>query len=243
MGWYKDWFGTRYYALLYGHRDEEDAARWVQAILDRWTPAPGSRLLDLACGRGRHARYFVQAGLDVTGMDLSPESIAEAQRSVPGAHFLLHDMRTPLALGEFDLITCLFTSLGYGHDPEDDQAVFHNVARSLRPGGRFVLDFMNSALVLDSLVASEEVVRDGVRFHIGRSFVDGVIVKRITVEDGDQLHQFEERVRALMPEALERMVIKAGLRVEDRTDGPDLKPFDPVRSKRFVLWTRSLQTA
>lgn len=239
MGWYKDWFGTRYYALLYGHRDEEDAARWVRSILQRWSPAPGSALLDLACGRGRHARYFMEAGLSVTGVDLSPQSIAEARRSVPGARFLVHDMRVPLDLGGFDLVTCLFTSMGYSLDPEDDRAVFRTVAGSLRPGGRFVLDFMNSSLVLDRLVTEEVVLRDNVRFHISRAVVDGVIIKRITVEDGAESHLFEERVRALMPEDLERMATDAGLVVEDRTNGPDLRSFDASRSERFVLWTRS----
>jgi SAM-dependent methyltransferase len=243
MGWYKEWFGTRYYALLYGHRDEGEAARWVRSILDRWEAPAGTRLLDMACGRGRHAYHFAQAGLDVTGIDLSPESIAEAKRHVPNGRFLVHDMRVTVEPGAFDLITCLFTSLGYSLDPQDDKATFRAVAANLRPGGRFALDFMNSRWVLDRLVPEETLVRDGVRFHISRTMVDGVIVKRIGVEDADQYHEYEERVRALMPETLEAMAVDAGLIVEDRTDGPDLTPYDPQASQRFVLWTRSPRPA
>ncbi|MEX1132353.1 MAG: SAM-dependent methyltransferase, partial [Flavobacteriales bacterium] len=57
MGWYRSWFGTRYYALLYGHRNEHDAQLWVDAILGRWSMPKGARILDMACGRGRHAGW------------------------------------------------------------------------------------------------------------------------------------------------------------------------------------------
>ncbi len=238
MGWYKDWFGTRYYALLYGHRDETDAAHWVRSVMARWHPEPGSRLLDMACGRGRHSRYFAEAGLEITGIDLSPESIAEASRNVPNARFIVHDMRVPLEPDYFDLACCLFTSMGYTKDRQDDRAVFRAVATNLRPGGRFVLDFMNAAAVLQGLIADEVVTREGVMFHITRAVEDGVIVKRIMVQDGSERHSFEERVLVLMPEELEQMALDAGLVVVGRTDGPDLQPFDPLTSKRFVLWTQ-----
>lgn len=242
MGWYKEWFGTRYYALLYGHRDEVEAARWVRAVVTRWRPRSGDRLLDLACGRGRHARYFAEAGLTVTGVDLSPESIAEATRNVPGARFVVHDMRTPFEPGQFDLVCCLFTSLGYTRDRRDDRAIFEAVASDLRPGGRFVLDFMNTAAVLRDLVADEVVTREDVEFHITRTVEEGVIVKRIEVRDGPERHLYEERVLALMPEELQQMAVDAGLEVEECTDGPDISPFDPETSQRFVMWTKRPET-
>lgn len=238
MGWYKEWFGTRYYALLYGHRDEVDAATWVQAVLDRWQPAPGATLLDLACGRGRHARYFAEAGLQVTGVDLSPESIEEARRNVPQARFVVHDMRLPFEPGHHDLVCCLFTSMGYTRDRKDDQAIFRAVFSELRPGGRFVLDFMNTSAVLRDLVANEVVLREDVEFHITRTVEEGVIVKRIEVRDGAARHRFEERVLALLPEDLEQMAVEAGLVIEECTDGPQFSPFHAGHSQRFVMWTQ-----
>lgn len=236
MGWYKHWFGTRYYTLLYGHRDEAEAAEWVRAILGRWNLAPEARVLDLACGRGRHVKHFVESGFDTTGVDISRESIEDARTLVPGAAFHVADMRTVVAREAFDGICCLFTSLGYFTTKQDDQLVFDAVAAALKPKGRFVLDFMNTEAVVRDLVPHEELHRDGVGFTIRRELVDDIIVKRIVVTDGDQQHQFEERVQALRPDELIAMAEAAGLVVERLTDGPAPVPFDPQRSDRFVLW-------
>lgn len=238
MGWFKHWFGTRYYALLYGHRDEQDARAWVDMILGRWELRPGAEILDLACGRGRHAKHFSRAGMQVTGVDISAESIAEARSAVPEAEFRVHDMRVPVATERFDGVCCLFTSLGYFETMDDDRTVFSSVAQALKPGGRFVLDFMNSGLVLSELVPSEQVNMEGISFDVERKAEDDVIVKRVTVLDKGERHCFEERVQALMPDQLERMAEEAGLIVEDRTDGPEPRPFDAKCSQRFVLWAR-----
>lgn len=238
MGWYRHWFGTRYYSLLYGHRDDADAAEWVGGILDRWQLPTGSSVLDLACGRGRHVRHFMEKGLRTTGVDISEASIADARTMLPGADLRVGDMREPVAQDAFDGICCLFTSLGYFDTKADDQQVFDAVATALRPGGRFVLDFMNTLCVLRDLVREERLERDGVRFHIQRQLVRDVLVKRITVSDGDETHRFEERVQTLFPDELEAMAVNAGLEIEGITDGPTWDPFDAQRSARFVLWTR-----
>ena len=238
MGWYRHWFGTRYYSLLYGHRDDADAAEWVEGILERWQLPTGSSVLDLACGRGRHVRHFVDHGMLTTGLDISEASIADARVMVPAADLRVGDMREPVARNAFDGICCLFTSLGYFDTTADDQQVFHAVAAALKPGGRFVLDFMNTLSVVRDLVGEEMLEREGVRFHIQRQLMDDVLVKRITVSDGDAVHRFEERVQALRPEEMEAMAVNAGLVIEETTDGPAWDPFDAQRSARFVLWAR-----
>ena len=243
MGWFKHWFGTRYYALLYGHRDEPDARAWVDTILARWDLPVGSRVLDMACGRGRHARWFTEAGMSVTGIDISEQSIAEARRMVADAQFVVHDMREPFQRESFDAACCLFTSLGYFDDKRDDQRVFDAAWHSLVPGGGFVVDFMNTARVLRELVPIEVVERDGVRFHITRSVEQDVLVKRIAVHELDgQVHQFEERVQALGHEELASMAERAGFIVEGHTDGPVPAAFDPERSSRSVLWLRKARS-
>ena len=236
MGWFKHWFGTRYYALLYGHRDVDDARIWAQAILGRWGLPEGASLLDLACGRGRHAHFFAEAGQRVVGIDISEASIAEARVAVPSAEFVVHDMRESFRPEAFDAVCCLFTSLGYFEGLDDDRAVFAAVFGALKPGGRFVLDFMNSDRIVQDLVPEEWSTIEGVKFRIQRSCTDQVLSKRITVHDGMAIHHFEERVQALTPLQLEAMATEAGFVIDDRTDGPVLAPFDPLRSQRFVLW-------
>lgn len=242
MGWFKHWFGTRYYSLLYGHRDMEDARTWVDAILQRWSLPRDAEVLDLACGRGRHSRFFALQGLRVTGVDISQGSIEEARVAVPTAAFHVHDMRRPMAHSAFDAVCCLFTSLGYFDDLEDDRSVFRAVASALRPGGCFVLDFMNTDLVLRELVTDEILERDGVIFQISRFLENGILVKQIRVTDGQETHLFEERVQALRPDELVQMALDAGFLIEDTTDGPVMTPFEPRTSQRFVLWMRKPHT-
>ena len=238
MSWFKHWFGSPYYGLLYGHHDEDEAQAWVSAILHRWELPRGGSILDMACGRGRHARWFAESGMKVTGIDIDAACIETARRAVPSARFRVHDMLDPYGDGEFDAATCLFTSLGYTDEPADDQRAFANATLALRPGGRFVVEFMNTAAVLHDLVPEGSCERGRVRFDISRSLEAGSIVKRITVRDGGEVHLFQERVRALLPADLEALALNAGLVVEDRTDGPGTTPFDPAISSRFVLWMR-----
>jgi SAM-dependent methyltransferase len=174
----------------------------------------------------------------MTGVDISRTSIEEARKEVPEARLFVHDMREPLVEGAFDAACCLFTSLGYFDDREDDHRVFRAVFRSLHPGGLFVVDFMNTERVLRELVPEEKLVREGVIFEITRQHINGVLVKRIHVIDGATELDFEERVQALSPKELEEMAREAGFEVLDRTDGPVMEPYDPERAERYVLWLR-----
>lgn len=238
MGWYRSWFGTRYYALLYGHRNESDAQVWVDAILKRLELRSGAQLLDMACGRGRHAGWFHDRGLRVTGIDISAESIAEARALHPAVEFHVHDMREPFADQRFDAVTCLFTSLGYFDTVEDDLRALVAAFMALRPGGHLVVDFMNSPRVLKELVPQERFTRENVDFEITRAVEGRVIVKHIRITDGDQVEEFEERVQALLPEEIEALAVEAGFELLDRTDGPVTRPYSEETSDRCVLWMK-----
>ncbi len=238
MAWYKEWFGTRYYKLLYGHRDEQDARAWVDVIVQRGALEPGMQLLDLGCGRGRHARLFAEHGLQVTGIDLSSASIDDARSEGPGVEFHVHDMRKPFARERFDAVVCLFTSLGYSEDRAHDQQAMENAALALVPGGLLVLDLLNGALVREGLV-EEECQRSGSVFFTIRRCVEGNdIVKRISVSEGGEQQQFMERVHAWTRPEVCTMVEATGLRIESVTEGPEPLPFDDARSPRIVVWAR-----
>jgi 2-polyprenyl-3-methyl-5-hydroxy-6-metoxy-1,4-benzoquinol methylase len=77
--WFKDWFNSHYYHLLYQHRDEEEALSFIQRLILHLHPSPGAKMLDVACGKGRHSKALADNGFDVTGIDLSEESIIEAK--------------------------------------------------------------------------------------------------------------------------------------------------------------------
>lgn len=237
-GCFNGWFGTPWYALLYSHRDETDAENMVLPLIAKGGLVPGQTVLDLACGRGRHAAVFTREGLCVTGVDLSEASLMEARRSAPEAHFERHDIRVPYADGRFDAVVCLFTSLGYTNDRADDQQAVVAAAQALKPGGLFVLDLMNGDLVAERLTPREIKVVEGVRFQINRSLEDGDIVKRIRVEHAHGTEKFEERVHAWSLTVVQDLIQKAGLHLEDVTDGTCQNTFEPHRSDRIVVWAR-----
>lgn len=236
MAWYKEWFGTRYYKLLYGHRDEHEAHEWVLSIAERTGLKAGARVLDMGCGRGRHALSFTQLGAMVTGIDISRESIAEARVLVPEADLRVHDMRVPIGTSLFDLVVCLFTSLGYSGVRRDDQLAVNAAAQALKPGGLFVLDLFNGVQAGLTLVKEECQTEKGIRFMINRDLEQGDIVKRISVEDNGCTHTFVERVHAWSAEEVKELVQGAGLVIQAITDGPQGGTFDARTSERIVVW-------
>src|SRR6478672_3330679 len=94
--WFKDWFNSPYYHQLYFHRDKTEAAAFINKLIEHLQPPPNVSMLDVACGKGRHSLQLAQKGFDVTGIDLSSDSIQEALRNESeNLHFYMHDMRLP----------------------------------------------------------------------------------------------------------------------------------------------------
>ena len=76
--WFKNWFNSPYYHKLYSHRDEAEAEIFINNLVQLLHPPAGAKMLDVACGKGRHSMHLANMHFDVTGIDLSSESIAEA---------------------------------------------------------------------------------------------------------------------------------------------------------------------
>src|SRR6476620_1008681 len=101
--WFQNWFNSPYYHILYKQRDDEEAELFIDNLCSFLKPAREARMLDIACGRGRHAIYLNKKGYDVTGIDLSISSIKFAQQHEnPKLHFAVHDMRHLFYINYFD---------------------------------------------------------------------------------------------------------------------------------------------
>src|SRR5436309_2771962 len=121
--WYKEWFNSPYYHLLYQYRDEEEAENFVHAVVHHLRIAPDSKILDVACGKGRHSKILAKYGFHVTGIDLSPNNIGEARKyESDNLHFEVWDMRQVYRQNEYDYVFNLFSSFGYFEAEEDDYA-------------------------------------------------------------------------------------------------------------------------
>lgn len=237
--WYERWFGEEY-LRLYPHRDEEDAARLL-ALLARHVPIAGARVLDLACGVGRHAALFAARGARVVGFDLSMPLLAVGHRRY-GAAFapVRGDMRAlPFCVGAFDLVANLFTSFGYFTDDREHERVVREAARVLRPGGTFVLDYLNAAHVVASLVPRETQEMGSHQAAIERrvSADRRYVIKDIRLlEDG---RRYQERVRLFTPEELERLFRRSGLHVQQQFGDYDGGPLERARPRAIFLAART----
>ncbi|GAB3299155.1 SAM-dependent methyltransferase [Hymenobacter tenuis] len=235
--WFSTWFDSPYYHQLYRDRNYTEARAFLAKLLAHLHPKPTTRLLDLACGKGRHALYFSEQGYDVTGVDLSPQSIAHAQQFAhEHLRFHVHDMREPLPYAPFDFIFNLFTSFGYFEQETENVVALRNAAAALRPGGKMVIDFLNTARTIQHLVAHETKVVDGTEFRLHRHFQNDFIVKEISFLDaaGQEQH-YEERVRALSRERFEEYFHMAGLRLAEVLGDYHLGPYDEATSPRMIF--------
>jgi SAM-dependent methyltransferase len=213
--WYQRWFG-REYDELYRHRTEAEAAATVAWLTKMLRLSPPAAVLDLGCGNGRHSLPLTAYGFQVFGLDLSWFLLNQAAAKANRNFFRIRgDMRTlPFAGNAFGLILSLFTSFGYFEDRQMDVLVLREASRTLKPGGWFVLDFLNRTATLATMVPHEErEISDG-RVTI-RRWVDpdaDRIFKEITIEQtGASLREFRESVFLYSDEQLIRMLQTAGL--------------------------------
>lgn len=233
--WFEKAFG-RDYLTVYRKRNPAAAVAEVDASIARLGVVAGDRILDLACGAGRHSHLFAERGFRVIGLDLSPDLIRAAADG-PGA-FVRGDMRRlPFRTG-FDAVTMFFTSFGYfGTDPENE-AVLRGIARVIRTGGRLLLDYVNRDIVIETLVPeSEETVKGARVFSRRRITPDGKRVEkdvRMERPDGTRL-TYTESVRLYSPEEMRAMVEAAGFTIASVHGGPDDVPFEPTSARLVIV--------
>lgn len=234
--WYKDWFNTKYYHILYQNRDQEEARRFIQKLIGHLQIPLDSHILDLACGTGRHAIQLHQLGYQVLGVDLSEHSIAEAKESEKeGLRFARHDMRDPIQGETFQAVFNLFTSFGYFRNVEDNQKVISAVSSYLAPGGIFLIDFLNADLVKQDLNECERKEIDGISFIINREIKDGFVSKTIDLEDQRCNMQFKEEVRLFTLADFQEMLGKAGFEIDEIYGDYQLSDFDKNVSERLII--------
>lgn len=242
--WFEQWFGEEYHAL-YPHRDDEDARRAVALIRGVVPWREGDRILDLACGPGRHAAELERGGGRLVGFDLSRVMLRRA-RERTGARLVRGDMRAlPFRDGSFALAVNLFTSFGYFVDDDEHRRVVQQVAAALTPGGHFVLDYLNAEQVRHSLELGERWKRSGNGERRGggevrvtrRIGADGrFVIKEIELRDEGR--RFEERVRLYDAAELAALLTDAGLRVDAQFGNYDGGPPGPAAPRVILVAAR-----
>lgn len=233
--WFASWFDSPYYHILYKDRDYAEAQVFMDNITQYLNLPDDAKILDLACGKGRHSIYLNELGYDVTGADLSENSIKEASKhSNDKLHFEVHDMRIPFEQ-KFDAIFNLFTSFGYFENDADNLTTLKAIQESLTEYGFAVIDFMNVQHVIENLVPEEVKTIDGIDFYIKRYVIDNHIIKEIDFEDKGEKFHFTEKVQALTLQNFEEMMEEAGIYLLDTFGDYKLKKFYKNESERLIM--------
>jgi SAM-dependent methyltransferase len=233
--WYASWFDTPYYHILYKKRDTAEAEAFIDTITHYLNLPENAKVLDLACGKGRHARYLNKLGYKVTGADLSVNNIHSAQKKASETlQFIVHDMRNELN-EKYDAIFNFFTSFGYFDNEADDLQTLLSIKKNLTDEGFAVIDFMNVNYVLRNLITSETKTVNDIEFRIKRYSIDGYIYKEIDFEtEGKQFH-FIEKVRAFTLNDFERMMEQVGIFLLDIFGDYKLNKFNKNESERLIM--------
>lgn len=235
QNWFASWFDTPYYHILYKDRNYREAQVFMDNLTHYLNLPEKAKVLDLACGKGRHSIYLNQLGFDVIGADLSENSIIEASKNAnESLHFQVHDMRDAFE-EKFDAIFNLFTSFGYFEHEEDNLKTLIAIKESLSEYGFAVIDFMNVHQVIATLVPEESKTVDGIDFHLKRHVTNGYIIKEIDFEDQGKTFHFEEKVKAFTLEDFQQMMNEAGIYLLDTFGDYKLKKFHKNTSERLIM--------
>ncbi len=234
--WFENWFDSKYYHILYGNRDQAEAELFMNNLIRFLKVPSGARIHDLCCGKGRHSVFLSSKGFEVTGTDLSEASIRFAKQfENESLNFYISDMRTTIRINYFDFVFNLFTSFGYFASDREHEEVVRAVHSSLRPGGIFVLDYLNTSKVKKQLTGTMFKEAEGIRFEINKSLENGYINKKISFSDKGKQYAFQERVRAYTKGELEKALLKNGFEALQFKGNYMLDEFDEEKSDRLII--------
>jgi SAM-dependent methyltransferase len=241
--WYKGWFDSDYYHKLYFNRDEKEAHAFIDRLLQQLQPPANSRMLDVACGRGRHSRHLAAKGYDVTGIDLSFTSIAFAKQfEGDNLHFYQHDMRLPAWVNYFDYAFTFFTSFGYFATRREHDDAMRTIAQSLRRDGVVLFDYLNGHYVEANLVHNEVKEIDGTHYEIHRWHDATHFYKRILITDKELVEplSFTEKVAKFSLGDFTDMLSFQKIQVQNVFGDYQLSSYDVRNTPRLIIIGRKL---
>ncbi len=234
--WYERAFGELY-PELYAHRTTREAEAGV-SLLESQTELRGRRVVDIACGTGRHLARLQEKGAIPRGIDLSDVLLRRAASHAP---VIRGDMRfLPFLDGSFDGALSMFTSFGYFDSADENRGVLREIGRVVREGGWFFMDYLNRDVILRNLVEQGErrvgdrVVREERHYDPRTNRLIKEI--RITGAGGKEEHRWEERLMLFSPDEIESGIEGAGFRIKARFGRYDGRGFD-ADSDRLILFS------
>lgn len=242
----EDWYHLSFdslYPIVYEHRTVMAARPESLFSIDQTQLSPTDRVLDLACGGGRHMAHLLHITPHVVGLDYSTHLIELAQQSLgPDAKLVRADMRhQPFAAG-FDVVMNYFTSFGYFQTQEENLNVVEGIATALKPGGRFFIDFLNRNWTLANLQADTR--REAGGFEIReRRWIDHdhhrINKSTIVSKNGRNVKDADESVQLYTLKEFTELLTAGGLHIERTYGNYDGAPFGDEHPRMIVVGTRA----
>jgi SAM-dependent methyltransferase len=236
--WYKAWFDSPFYHKLYFERNENEAQKFLIRLLGHLKPAANSRMLDVACGRGRHSKFLAAQEYDVTGIDLSFASTEYAKQfEKDNLHFYQHDMRLPMWSNYFDYAFNFFTSFGYFASRREHDDAIGNIVKSIKYGGMVLFDYLNIHYTEEHLVHNEIKNIDNTEYEIHRWMDDTHFYKRIIITDPslDSPQEHTEKIMKLSPGDFTDMLSFQNMQVMDVFGDYELNRYDVRKTPRMIV--------
>ncbi|MBH75585.1 MAG: SAM-dependent methyltransferase [Flavobacteriales bacterium] len=233
--WYKNWFDSKYYHILYNKRNHDEAELFINNLLKFLSPTKKSYFLDLCCGKGRHSILLNKMGYRVDGIDLSKNSIKQALREKKNnLNFFVRDMRLIREQNKYNFILNLFTSFGYFNDSKDNHLVINGVSKALKKNGIFIIDFLNIEKTLKDLNKSETIKINEINFYIKRWSDLNFLYKKIEFKEKNKKFEFTERIQLLNKEQIVNLCSKSNLKNMSIFGDYQLNDFNE-NSERLIL--------
>lgn len=234
--WFKEWFNSSYYHLLYNQRNDAEAALFIQNLAKKLGFKKNKSALDIACGSGRHALQISELGLHVDAFDLSKNSIETAKKmEQKNLHFYVHDMRKVFKANAYDYVFNLFTSFGYLSNIADEKTAFAAICTNVKPGGLLILDFLNSSFIEQNLVTESVEKRGEIVFDIKRFIENETVIKQINFEDNNTTFNIEERVRLIADTDFKILLETNGMKLLDEFGDYQLNAYSKNQSNRYIF--------
>ncbi|MEA2639373.1 MAG: hypothetical protein QOF51_767 [Chloroflexota bacterium] len=220
VSWYQEGgiYGPDYLAIF---REETASGTETDRAIRLLALNAGDRVLDVACGFGRHAVHLARRGLRVVGLDLNAYLLGLAQERATQADarvaFVRGDMQLLPFADVFDGAVCLGGSFGQFESEDEDLALLRETAQALRPGGKFLLDVANRDGILSRFIGKDwDQLEDGTvvlrerRWDSLRGRVEG---KDVVVGPDGRRREYEHSMRLYGAPEIHSMLRRAGFDV------------------------------
>ncbi|MDD4663080.1 MAG: class I SAM-dependent methyltransferase [Caldisericia bacterium] len=238
--WCKEYFDSWYGELILDTIPPDMTEQQISLLMKLLDLTPHQKVIDLGCGKGRHALLLSKAGMHVTALDFCAAYLEELKKKSASEglwlEILEQDMRLWKEKDTYDAAYMMFTSFGYFSDPENEKVIL-NVASSLKKKGRFVIDIENRDYILKFFIHEKWREKEtGILLERHKFFPLSSVLstKRILVNSTGEQKQSFRQYRLYSAHEIITLANKAGFDLRDSLGDYSGIPYQ-INSPRIIF--------